>query len=350
MAYKCFREHFKYQFGQYLKVPLPKDVTPKLQALPVWVYDKHTSKSVDRSYQFFFDKTTDYVDIDHVAKQLYIRSNLGAAYFYSNPSDGFVDRYLRLRRIVSNHYIEPEWSFTDMLLYLRIAYFIERGQYEGIQTQLITAKYKPRTLFVRLMSEETFRYILKGPFKEETVDKLIYGDKLKRILGLEPLNCRKYKLSDEDVCWFAVSDCKYVIDSTKLEQRTSKLEGEVNVYSGEKHGLTHSMVNIELFKVLAYRRMIETNDTCNSNILELDQHFISIDDEPFMKTVPETMFKKRLPDAQQIPYERFRDEHFDEIVTFLDEWLVRLSSIQVDHQERLLSNVERLKNVENWLF
>ena len=294
-----------------------------LNQLPKYIYDKYVFGGV-KGYKFFIDNLKlipclTLNDLDRRGREIYIRTEKGVGSF--------------IKPIVKK--IEYEEIEKPILL----------------QTQLITARFKPRVYFCKLQGDDQFNYILKGPDTEESLNKQIKSDEIKRLLLGDSYLSMIVKLEDK---LYYLSENFIPVDESKTIVRTSKLETEVTIYNGEKFFVPQDPstlpehCQLKLLKVLLVRKFIGTNDTCNRNLLYVNDNIYSIDD-PCLYQFSKFMFKIPLPKKQGDIYRSLWEKFEDELKEFISECEEKL--IESDVPNRIKEFVlERMKKENEWNF
>ena len=323
--------HENYYVGLF-KMDAEKKWDINLQ-LPFYVYDKHVGSSPpqNKSYSFFIDNCVIYPRhggesiLEQRGKRLYKESNKGVSSM--------------IRPVVECDTLNEE----NTLL---------------IQVQLITAKYKPRVYFCSINNGKMFDYVLKGPFKrKEDMEPQLLSDNIKcELLTYAPYDSRivSYK---KDIYLLSIN--LIPVTKNKVEIKSSKLESDAPIYSGEKFMFDHEKLDKlttgekeNLLEILAFRKLIGTNDTCSRNIIYYDKLFYSIDD-PVLLTQTDFIFKKPLCDQLKEKYEQILRENFSYVKTMLKKW-----DKVIYYSENIPNNVKifmRLRIVDllhknNWVF
>jgi hypothetical protein len=220
--------------------------------------------------------------------------------------------------------------------------------YISVQTQLRTGKYKPATYFIKFLKTKPenvndeniikiydnfdfnnieLNYILKiypynDDFENSEINRLIISNDYKIKLGLISIYPNIIYKDDEKIIVLFENYNKN-IDFNNYIIQSSKIEEKVKIYQGDKKhiNLDNCEINLSLFKVLAFRIIIKTNDTCISNILYINDYgYISIDDPAFCKTSPLSIFKKSLKKEQQIRFINGLNKYWNEIYNVLTIW------------------------------
>ena len=259
--------------------------------LPDYIYDKHVRSCPKerKNYAFFINnlvlfprKEESYIERE--GKKLYIESNKGVGEIIKNIKGEKEKKAKNIKNKKEVKEVNIE-SIDNVSL---------------IQTQLITAAHKAKVYYCSLDKGENYNYVLKGPFKkEDEMESQLMSDVIKQKL----LNSDG-SYSSKKVCFgnqtYILSKNLIQIDQKKIVIKSSKIEENVSIYDGNKHFYSHELINLltdeeilELLKILAFRKIIGTNDTCTRNIIYYDKHLYTIDDPVLLKTTP-YMFKIHL--------------------------------------------------------
>lgn len=324
------------------------DMTLKL---PEYIYDKHVRSCPKerKNYEFFINnlilfprKEESYIERE--GKKLYIETNKGVG------------------QIVKEMRGEPERKKTKKVKSVKKEEeeVIEKinDEIKLIQTQLITGRHKVRVYYCSLDDGKNYNYILKGPFiKEDEMNCQLLSDVIKR-----KLLSSNDSYSSKKVCYengvYILSKNLIEIDQNKVVLKSSKLEENVTVYDGNKYLYSHELVNslddnelIELLKILAFRKIIGTNDTCVRNIIYFNKHLFTIDDPVLLKTTP-FMFKIHFEKYESI-YNKIVDNNFKKITKFLNEWKTIINDdvdIPSNVKSFMLNQISTFSIRTNWKF
>lgn len=318
--------------ANYKKYPIPIDfnwTTFRTEPLPNYVYDKHVSKSPieQKTYKFFIENIIleprmPKTELEIRGEQLYITSNKASGEF--------------IRPIVSCKTINDNIKV--------------------IQTQLITSKYKQHVYFADVNRDGLYSHVLKGPYKtKHDIDNLILSDKLKQLANLNSLNVEIVEYQHQI---FALMNNFIQIHYDLVLERSSKLETNVLIYDGPLYELDlknlpklSSERIVELLKILAFRKIIGTNDTCNRNILDYNNQFVSIDD-PVLLDETNFMFKKAINITQANLFRKVLRKHFDNIYNWLEQFGTNIESFEMDlvYKTFMLDKVAEFMEFDNWKF
>lgn len=300
-----------------------------LTKLPDFVYDKHVSSSPikNKTYEFFIrncvlNPRKEKTDLEIKGEELYVNSN--------KASGEFIKPILKCKKIDD-----------DVKL---------------IQAQLITSKYKPRVYFCDIDKNNEFNYVLKGPYNDiKSIRSVLLSDYIKKKLNLSSAfyDVKEYKNE-----YYLCCNNLIVIDSNNVEEKKSKLEksliynGDLYLFDNDKLDILNSNQTIELFKILAFRKAIGTNDTCTRNIVFYDDILSSIDDPMLLKET-EYIFKKPLNEKMCKKYEMLLKKNFKQIKEFINEFASFVKTdnvINVNDKSFILKQLMQLLKRDNWIF
>lgn len=305
------------------------------RVLPKYVYDKHvgSSPASQKTYKFFIENCVisprlDESEIETTAKRLYITTNRGVG-------DS-------IRPVVRCKVIDP----STLTL---------------IQTQLITSKYKPQ-VFYASMNGKTFDHILKGPYRTSSeIELLILSDRIKNELLSSKLKEYQSEIVSINQQLFYCGRNFIAINPSARTKASSKLETDVVIYSGNKFVLENDQLESlslkaqrELISILAFRKVIGTNDTCNRNIIYLPvrESMYTIDDPALFKETPK-MFKTKVAKDYVSIYDDMIDNHFDWILDLMSSWyaaIVKMNDIDESQRTFMMNMCVQLSDPENWVF
>lgn len=302
--------------------------------LPKYVYDKHVKNSPpeQKTYKFFIENCIieprlPESEIERLGKQLYITSNKGVG-----------DSIRPVVKDVSH--------FTNVKL---------------IQTQLITAKYKPRVSYCSTDGGVTYPYVIKGPFKDlQDVKLLLVSDRLKNDLLDPKVKYTSFPVEIDGKIYFCQNNLVPIKPlKCNIETQSSKLEKDVPIYIGEKYVFSHELLSelsdeeeLRLLQVLLFRKVIGTNDTCCRNLIYYDEEIYTIDD-PVLLTETKLMFKTKVPQKYTHAYHTMCSKHFDDIMSTLTEWydiIKGLTYVNDNAKRFMISMCNQYVDEEEWKF
>ena len=129
--------------------------------------------------------------------------------------------------------------------------------------------------------------------KRTAMEEFVNSDKIKKIIEIPNLNV---KIENNNLTMKNLIK----IYPNNLVAKTAKLENNVNIYNGDHYLYNHNILDkldndelTQLFEILLFRKIIGTNDTCEMNIIYINNKLISIDDPILFKEI-EFMWKKPL--------------------------------------------------------
>lgn len=302
--------------------------SPYITTLPDYVYDRHVACSPpnQKTYEFFINNlqlhpAKEEKDYEKYAKNLYITSNL--------PAGAYIHKIVDNIQTVA----EPK---------------------KLLQTQLITAKFKPKVYYCSF-DGINYTHCLKGPMQLNNYDPYLLPDVIKKLVGL----------NSPDTCLISINNIYYLcsrnlipIDDKQTTIGNSKLEYNVQLYNGDKHVLTDDKLNtlsnneqLQLLKILFFRKFIGTNDTCNRNIIYYNFVLTSIDD-PMLLQTSDFMFKKKLNKELSNIYNNMYNKHRAELIVWFDYCVnsISSSSISDNYKQFILSKLKEFKKNEGIIF
>lgn len=301
--------------------------------LPSYVYDKHVhnSPASQRTYDFFIDNCIikprmPPSDIEITGCDVYKRTNKGVG-----------------------ESIRPVMRCET----------ITKDSIRLIQTQLVTSKHKPRVFYCSTNDGYTYDTIIKGPFKlERDISALLLSDRLKNELIIPTVKYTSKSINIDNQIYFS-QNCFIPIETTSTTIASSKLESGVCIYNGPKYFYDHGYVTslgwdgeLQLLKVLLFRKIIGTNDTCCRNIIYVDGNVYSIDDPVLLQTTA-MMFKTNVPAVYKDDYDKLVTTHWDEIVSILTDWHSKISELDYldAKQVRFMKDMcMYMADDVNWIF
>ena len=146
-----------------------------------------------------------------------------------------------------------------------------------IQAQLITSKNKPCVYYVT-SKKDNKKYVLKGPMTGQMRKQVMRTETLKKRLNINHLNVEFINLFNQN--WMK-SDSLLDYDPSLKTLKSSKLEENVYIYSGENCNIDFRMINeyfIEIFEQYLLKLLVGANDICVRNFIHKDGKVYSIDD------------------------------------------------------------------------
>ena len=286
---------------------------PELK-LPKYVYDKHTACAPEsqRSYTFFIDNIIlkprmPKTELELKGEELYKTTN----------------------KACSNYISKLKYTAGDI-------YTINLDNYDLIQTQLITGRYKPRTWFCKLKSSATWNksYVLKGPVKDDYIEQILLTEKIKKLLGLTSVNAKVVAYHDQYYLimknLIPINPSEQIIKSSKLETNVSIYNGPTYVLSSKEFSTYEPSIQLEVIKCLWFRKLIGTNDTCDRNIIVHNNTVASIDDPAILEPT-DYMFKKPITNTTiKKAYENTITNHEAELTAFIDSVYTKVEESDLD--------------------
>ena len=313
-----------------------ENYTFSYDTLPDYVYDKHvhSAPASQRTYEFFIKNCIIHprmpeTEIEKRAKHLYITTNRGVG--------------------KSIHPVIREKHSHISTLSL-------------IQTQLLTAKHKKRTWFCS--EGHGYNYIIKGPYDNATeLHSILFSDKLKNMLLTQRYNSWHFVIDGglqqpEMTGVYYKQNCFIPIDPTKTITKSSKLETNVIIYDGDEYHYEHSYLQNftvkeqrNLLEVLAFRKIIGTNDTCTRNIIYNKGQLYTIDDPVLYNTTP-NIFKTPVPRSHLQLYRDTLNNNWEYIEQTLLDWYIEINKAVIDEKTRsfMQKQMETLLKPDSWNF
>ena len=324
--------------------------------LPEYIYDKHVRSCPKerKNYEYFINNLVLFPReeesyIEREGKKLYIESDKG------------VGQIIKEIRGESNKTKKSKKKDENKNIVKLICKDEEIEDIEGeiklIQTQLITSQYKSKVYYCSI-DDDNYKYVLKGPFKkDDEMNSQLLSDciKMKLFNNDNSYSSKKIKY---DTNIYILSKNLIQIDKNKIVLKSSKLEENVNIYDGNHYHYSHQLIHmlkqkeiIELLKILAFRKIIGTNDTCTRNIIYYEGHLYTIDDPVLLKTTP-FMFKTHV-EKYELIYNKMVQKYWNEIQHFLKEWeeIIKNSEDLNDNVKSfMLGQISVYLICDNWKF
>lgn len=351
--------------------------------IPDFVFDKHTGNyAKNKNYDYFLNNMIieprkEMTYLEKLARVLYIKVNKRTRdLLVLNPTTEptFINKKTELPfngdgedilKSIQNSNDQPELlqriqgiqnqpqqnqSQQNQSQILQNISSINLNQIEHLQTQLITARSKPKTFYTSITSK--FSHIIKFPINTDEINNLITSDKIKELFGLIPSNIKQIQIISDNTAYTGVimTNFNQQINSNDVIIKSSKLENNVIIYNGnhlhlewnDLNNLTHDE-QINYLKILAFRYIIGTNDTNNRNILKVDDKIISIDD-PMLLISPKMIYKSPIPIKHKQIFNMILNSNFQEI----QRWLMEIKSkINIEFCKQ---QIDKLMNINNWIF
>lgn len=352
--------------------------------LPEYVFDRHVkiSPTENRTYSFFLDNLILYPrkeesEIEKKGKKIYLQTNKGVGEFIKLRTKEATSKKKRSQKTLiqmfnfedinsdkneDNNDGQCNNNQEDRVFNIDIKNIDDQISKEKvclIQTQLITRSNKPKCYYCSLNGGESFDFILKGPFQNQhELNLQLLSDQVKKKLLPMPSSYSSKKVSMDNGDYYLAHNL-IPIEKDNLISKSSKLEENSMIYNGNKFMYTHDIVNraistneaIELLKVLAFRKIIGTDDTCARNILYFNKHFYTIDD-PVLLRSSKTIFEMPLEKLRNA-YEKLVWKNFKSISIFLNEWNEIISNaddIPDNVKTFILNQISKYLIITSWVF
>ena len=292
--------------------------------LPDYVFDKHTLHGKDKSYAFFINNIVliprkEETEIEKKAKEIYIITDKSTGYWLDKRKNENFEKDL-----------------TGNL----------------IQTQLITSKWKSPVYYYDKNNNNKYEYILKKKMKRTAMEEYVNSDKIKKIIEIPNLNV---KIENDNL----VMKNLIKIDPNNVVVKTTKLENNVNIYNGDHYLYNHNILDklnndelTQLFEILLFRKIIGTNDTCERNIIYINNKLTSIDD-PMLFKETEFMWKKPLNKELKSKYKGKLKNIFENIQDFIKNAELKIKEskeLSKNEKDFMLKQLNIYNDLNNWKF
>ena len=280
-------------------IQLEEIIPKKFNEIPFWVKDKHVPGGT-KGYEFFF-KNSLVMNI-----KLYDQ-----------------DKYERETKIV---YLEDEKKLGNGKTKILYNKWKESeinlpGFKDIVQVQLLTRKNNPKVYFATSLNDNK-KYVLKGPMKLDMRKSVMKSENLKKLLNLNHLNVEFIDLFNQN--WMK-SDSLNDYDVNLKELKTSKLEGEVYIYSGPSNNFNFDNINennfLILFEQYLFRLVTGANDHCARNFIFKDNIIYSIDDHSITNSFDFNNIKMKKSIKEK--WNKFIIIYKKHIIKILDEWDIK---------------------------
>jgi hypothetical protein len=324
-SYILFKNRKELNQNYSLEVDIPEVF--KFNEIPYWVKDKHVVGGV-KGYKFFFENS------------LVVLENI-----YENMLGEGGDKYADECKKV---YLDDEKKLGNgKTNYLKKIWLNSKDNYETIikgykdviQVQLITSRGKPQVYFVTDINDNK-KYVLKGPIIYDMKKKINKTELMKKKLGMNTLNVTFIKLDGK--IWMK-SDCILDYNKDNKELKSSKLESNIYIYSGDNSNINFDMISknfMEIFEQYLFRIFIGCNDHCVRNIIEKDLKFYSIDDHCLDIDVNlDELNKIKMRKDIKIIWDNKIKENKDNIFKILKDWE---GNVETDYYKKRLTNLMEL--------
>ena len=143
-------------------------------------------------------------------------------------------------------------------------------------------------------------------------------EKIKKKLKLNHLNVEFINIFDQN--WMK-SDSLLDYDPNLKELKSSKLEQNVYIYSGENNNIDFEMINKNFFKIFIQyllKLLVGANDFCARNFIHKDNKFYSIDDHSL--DAPIDLNNIKMKNNIKIIWNQKIIEYKEEIIDLLYNW------------------------------
>lgn len=303
-------------------LPEPK----KFDEIPFWVKDKHVPGGT-KGYQFFFDNSL------VVNKSIYKDA-------FGNCMDKYSEEckkvYLDDEKNLGNgktKELYKKWLLDEKVI---------PGFKDIIQVQLVTSKNKPCVYYVT-SKKDNKKYVLKGPMKGKMRKQIMRTETLKKRLKLNHLNVEFINLFNQN--WMK-SDSLLDYDPSLKTLKSSKLEENVYIYSGENCNIEFEMIDdsfIEIFEQYLLKLLVGANDICARNFIHKDGKVYSIDDHSLKLDIDfnNIKMKKSLKDI----WDKKIVENKEKLISILTEWYLILEG-NVILTNRVCILIDKIKNLK----
>lgn len=343
----CVWETIEYVHERYQIEPFnfdQKKVFKKGMKLPEFVYDKHvrSGPKANKTYAYFVNNLIlhprkEESDIEKEAKKLLIETDRGITEMFAS----LIGETDNNKKNDINSNIEKIDRKAKLLL-------IESKVDEN----------HPKTYFCSLNDGKRYDRILIGPFENESeVDMQIMSDLIKqKLLSLTSSYSSKKVSYKNQICILATNNIQ--IDKNNILTQTSDSEENMQIYTGSRYLFSHASVGslssneiVELLKILAFRKIIGTNKTCDKNIIHFNKHLYTINDPVLLLETP-YMFESHL-DKFDKDYEQMLSNNFKKVPCFLNGWKMIIRNAQ-DIPDNVKSfmfmQISNLSIKNNWKF
>jgi hypothetical protein len=300
------------------------------QDIPDWAYDKHTArgKQIGRGYEHFFETMVLSPRIfpedmfEAAAKTLYlngkeqrVRHILAAT--KADSSEGSVSEKEKMPVVSTS----PPPQYTTIL-----------------QAQALTGRNKARVWFA--MAPDGKQVVLKGPVPATEMRAVEKSENFKKLLGLPHANLQ---IEGKYLVWNSLID--YTTLPTKT--MTTKLETDIRVPAENISHWNVSMLGTDLergmLEALLFRKVVGTNDTCDRNLLVVNNMVYSIDDASLCKDTP-YMWKTALI-KPKAAYEAALERHWSHMESIISAWKTLLHD-----NDFAMQQLERYGHKSNWIW
>ena len=277
-----------------------EEITPKkFNEIPFWVKDKHVPGGT-KGYEFFF-KNSLIMNKRLYEEDIYERETKTV---YLNDEKNLGNGKTK---ILYNKWKESELNFP--------------GFKDIVQVQLLTRKNNPKVYFATSTTDNK-KYVLKGPMKLDMRKSVMKTENLKKLLDLKHLNVEFIDLFNQN--WMK-SDSLNDYDVNLKELKTSKLEGEVYIYSGPSNNFNFDDINennfLKLFTQYLFRLLTGANDHCARNFIVKQDIIYSIDDHSVSNTFEFNNIKMKK--SIKTTWNNYIIFYKKDIIEILNQWNIK---------------------------
>ena len=184
------------------------------------------------------------------------------------------------------------------------------------------------------------------------MEEYVNSDKIKKLLDMQNLNIQ---IENDNLIMKNVIS----IDPKNTIVKTSKLESNVNIYNGEHYHYNHKKLDqlnneelTQLFQILLFRKIIGAKDTCERNIIYINNKLYSIDDPMLFK---ETDFIWKKPLSQELKQKYFEKlkNNFEKIKDFIkkaEPIIKECKELSKKEKDFMIKELNIYNNLNNWKF
>ena len=307
-----------------LDIELPEK--KKFDSIPFWVMDKHVSGGT-KGYQFFFDNS------------LVVNENIysGGDKYAEECKEVYLNDELKLGN-GKTKILYGKWKDKDKGKEDNDFDKVIPGYRNIIQTQLITSRGKP-PVYYATSNEDNKKYVLKGPMTFVMRKQIMRTEQIKIKLKLNHLNLEFVNLFGEN--WMK-EDSLLDYDIDKKELKTSKLEENVYIYSGDNCNYNFDHIDesnfMDIFTNYMFRLVIGCNDHCARNFIINDNKVYSIDDHCLDLDFDSIDMIKMKKDIR-LKWDSYIIVHKVEILKILKKWNRKFRS------ENMINRINKLIDV-----
>ena len=299
-------------------------IPKKFNEIPFWVKDKHVPGGT-KGYQFFFDHSI-VINVGLYNEDKYAEETKKV----------YLDDEKKLgngkTKILYEKWVNDEKTFNNFK--------------DVVQVQLLTRRNNPKVYFATSIIDEK-KYVLKGPMKMVMRKQVMKTENLKKVLGLNHLNVEFINLFNQN--WMK-SDCLLDYDKNCKEIKSSKLEGEVYIYSGINSNVSFDDINesnfMKLFEQYLFRLVTGANDHCARNFIinKINNEIYSVDDHSVEDTIINeyTFNNLKMKKSVKTKWNEYIIMFKQDILNILNGWLVKDSKCTKD--TTIKSLIEEINN------